>query len=357
MRTNHREPSPRVTLAGHPVGVGHPCFVIAEAGVNHDGDLQRAHALVDVAADAGADAVKFQTFRTDRLVTASAPKAAYQREATGAHESQAVMLRRLELSPEAHVELQRHCEDRGILFLSTPFDEESLELLVGLGVPAIKVGSGEVTNHPFLRRVARTGLPVLLSTGMSTLGEAEAAVQVIRGAGTTDLALFHCVSSYPAPPEETNLRAMETLAVAFGVPVGLSDHTQGTAVSLAAVALGASLLEKHFTLDRTLPGPDHRASLEPAELVALVQGARTIEVALGHGRKEPVPAELDTRLVARRSLVLAADASAGAEVTEAMLTALRPATGISPADERLVLGRRLRRAVRAGELLQWDHLL
>ena len=343
-------------IAGRPVGAGHPCFVIAEAGVNHNGELSLAHRLVDVAADAGADAVKFQTFRTDRLVTISAPKAAYQKETTGAGEGQAEMLRRLELSPEAHVELQRHCADRGILFLSTPFDEESLDLLVRLAVPAIKVGSGEVTNYPFLRRIARAGLPVLLSTGMSTLAEVDDAVRVIRTAGARALALFHCVSSYPAPPEDTNLRAMATLTAAFGVPVGLSDHTQGADVSLGAVALGATLLEKHFTTDRSLPGPDHCASLEPAELAALVRGARAIEAALGHGRKEPVPSELDTRAVARRSLTLTVDSPEGTPLTADLLTALRPATGISPADDRLVVGRRLRRPVRAGELLAWDDL-
>lgn len=345
-----------VSVGDRTIGTGSPCFVIAEAGVNHNGDLALAHRLIDVAADAGADAVKFQTFRTDRLVTASAPKAKYQQETTGAGEGQAEMLRRLELSPDSHAELQAHCADKGILFLSTPFDEESLDLLVELSVPAIKIGSGDLTNHLLLRRAARTGLPLLISTGMATLGEVDLAIRAVQAAGAGEVVLFHCVSSYPAAADDTNLRSMHTLAAAFGVPVGLSDHTVGIEVSLAAVALGAAVLEKHFTLDRALQGPDHRASLTPSELGALVRGVRLVEAALGSPVKEPMSSETDTRLIARRSLAMARDAHAGETITEAMLTALRPAGGICPSRLSLVLGRTLTRGMKASQVLEWTDL-
>lgn len=347
---------PTIQIGSRTVGGGAPCFVIAEAGVNHGGSIEQAHRLVDVAADAGADAVKFQTFRTERLVTRAAPKAAYQKETTGDGEGQWEMLSRLELSPAAHEELQRHCVDRDILFLSTPFDEESLALLDRLGVPAIKLGSGEVTNHLLLRAAARTGRPLLASTGMAWLGEVDAMVRCVRDAGCSSLALFHCVSGYPADPADTNLRAMDTLAAAFGVPVGLSDHTVGATIALAAVARGAALFEKHFTLDRTLPGPDHRASLEPGELADMIRGIRAVESALGTGLKAPTAAEQDTRAVARRSLAAAVALPSGTTLAEAHLTALRPASGIAPDLLDHVIGRRLRAPVAEGALLTWADL-
>ncbi len=345
-----------VNIGSLSIGPDYPCFIIAEAGVNHNGDLELARRLVDAAAEAGADAVKFQTFRADRLVSPTAPKAAYQRQTTDASESQLDMLRRLELSPAAHRELNDYCRQRGLIFLSTPFDEESADLLDELDVPAFKIGSGEVTNHPFLEYVARKGRPVILSTGMSYLSEVDEAVRVLRSAGCEQLILLHCVSNYPAAPADANLKAMQTLATAFDVPVGYSDHTPGIEVALAAVALGACVIEKHFTLDRNLPGPDHRASLEPHELRALIAGVRTVERALGDGTKRPVPAEADTRAVARRSLAARADIPAGVIVEAGILTALRPAGGIPPSLVRHVIGRRTRRPLNAGQFIDWSDL-
>jgi len=341
-----------LTIGRRAVGPGCPCFILAEAGVNHNGVPELARRLVDVAAEAGADGVKFQTFKTDRLVSRQARKAGYQVQTTGGTESQFEMLRRLELSADAHRDLVARGQQRGLLFLSTPFDPESADLLDSLGVPAFKIGSGDVTNLPLLRHVARKGKPMLLSTGMSRLGEVEDALRAIEEAGHPDLILLHCVSSYPAEPKDVNLRAMATLAAAFQVPVGYSDHTIGSEVALAAVALGACVIEKHFTLDRTLPGPDHQASIEPAELKALVQGIRTVEQALGTGRKEPAESEADVARAARRSLVMAKDAPAGTVLTEDLVAVQRPGTGLPPALLPCVLGRRLREDVTAGTVIQ-----
>ncbi|MBI3456368.1 MAG: N-acetylneuraminate synthase [Candidatus Rokubacteria bacterium] len=341
-------------LSGRQIGPGRPCFLIAEAGVNHNGDVALAKRLIEAAAEAGADAVKFQTFRSERLVSPTARKAAYQAAATGAQESQLDMIRRLELPAEAYSDLKRHCEARGVLFLSTPFDEESADLLDTLGVAAFKIPSGEVTNPVLLAHVGRKGKPVILSTGMSTLEEVAAAVATLRQAGAQGIAVLHCVSSYPADPADANLRAMATLAEACHVPVGYSDHTPGIEVALAAAALGACVIEKHLTLDRTLPGPDHRASLEPAQFSALVRGVRIIESALGDGRKRPRPSEADTAAVARRSLVAARDLPAGATLTEDALAILRPGTGLAPSLRARVVGRRAKVAIPAGTPLTWE---
>ena len=338
-------------LAGKGVGPGRPCFVIAEAGVNHNGDVELAHRLVDVAAEAGADAVKFQSFDPERLVSPLARKAAYQAEATGHRESQLEMLRRLVLPSEALAKLAAHAAERGIIFLSTPFDESSADLLETLGMPAYKVPSGEVTNHPLVAHVAAKGLPVLLSTGMSTLEEVAQAVAVVRENGDPPLALLHCVSNYPAAPRDSNLRAIAAMRAAFGVPVGWSDHTEGLQVSLAAVAAGADLLEKHVTLNRNLPGPDHRSSLEPEELAELVRAVREVELAMGDGVKRPVASEAATSEVARRSLHAARALPAGHLLETGDLIALRPGTGISPALRDRVVGRRLKVAVAGGEML------
>lgn len=345
-----------IDIAGRKVGPGHPCFIIAEAGVNHNGSLEMARQLVKVAAQTGADAVKFQTFKAERLVTPDAPKADYQLQMTNATGSQYDMLRRLELSPEVHYELMTYCREKGILFMSTPFDEKSADLLNDLGVPAFKIGSGEVTNWPFLAHVARKGKPIVLSTGMSYLSEVDEAVRVIRDVGCDRLVLLHCVSSYPADPANVNLRAMQTMAMAFGVPVGYSDHTPGVEVALAAVALGACVIEKHFTLDRNLPGPDHRASLEPDELAALVQGVRTVEAALGHGRKEPAASEANTAAVARRSLVAARDIPAGTMLTEEMIAIKRPGVGLPPALRGYLVGRTVRVDIQVGSLITFRML-
>jgi N-acetylneuraminate synthase len=343
-------------IGDRQVGSANPCFVIAEAGVNHNGDPNLAHRLVDTAADAGADAVKFQTFNAERLVTRDAPKADYQRQASAPDETQFEMLRRLELAPDAYRDLMAHCATRGILFLSTPFDEESADLLAALNIVAFKIPSGEMTNAPLLAHVARKGKPIILSTGMSTLGEVEAGVRTLLSAGAGELALLHCVSAYPADPADVNLRAMRTLQEMFQVPVGYSDHTTGLDIAWASVAAGASLLEKHFTLDRTLPGPDHRASIEPGELGSLIAGVRRIERALGHGRKEPAASEAPIAAVARKSLVAACDIPAGTVVMDEMIVVRRPGTGLPPAARSSIIGRRARSAISGGTVIASEML-
>ena len=345
-----------IKIAGRRVGADQPCFIIAEAGVNHNGDVELARRLVDVATEAEADAIKFQTFKAEQVISATAPKAEYQLQTTDPAESQLDMARRLELSPEAHRELQAYCQERGVLFMSTPFDEESADLLNELRVPVFKIGSGEITNWPFLEYVARKGKPIILSTGMSYLSEVDEAVRVIRSAGCDQLVLLHCVSNYPADPADANLRAMQTMAAAFQVPAGYSDHTPGIEVALVAVALGACVIEKHFTLDRNLPGPDHWASLEPDELTALVRGIRTVEAALGHGCKRPAASEANTAAVARRSLVAAQDIPADTMLTEEMIAIKRPGTGLPPAMRPYLAGRTVLTPVQAGTLLTLEIL-
>jgi N-acetylneuraminate synthase/N,N'-diacetyllegionaminate synthase len=329
------------------VGEGEPCFVIAEAGVNHNGDLALARQLIDAATTAGADAIKFQTFRADRLVSASTPKAEYQKAATGAGESQHAMLRRLELDEAAHRTLQQYATDRGIIFLSTPFDEASADLLAAMRIPAFKVSSGELTNLPFLAHLARYRLPIILSTGMATLEEVRAAVATM---GDVPLALLQCVSNYPAQAADTNLRALQTMRSEFGVAVGYSDHTLGNEIAFAAAALGASIIEKHLTLDRTLPGPDHAASSEPAEFATLIRGIRSIESALGDGIKRPAASEANVASVARRSLVAARDIAPGEVLGAGEIDALRPAGGLPPSAQSKLLGRRARAAIPAGTM-------
>jgi N-acetylneuraminate synthase/N,N'-diacetyllegionaminate synthase len=345
-----------IEIAGRRIGDGEPVYVIAEIGVNHDGSLERATALVEAAAAAGADAVKFQTFDPEALTTASAPLAAYQREGTDAA-SQRQMLERLQLADEDLRELAALCRRLGPHFLSTPFDEASAARLEALEVPAFKVGSGELTNLPFLGHLAARGLPLLVSTGMSDLDEVRAAVAAIDAAGAPPLALLHCVSSYPAAPEQANLRAMDALAAEFPAAViGYSDHCLGLEVSIAAVARGAKVIERHITLDRTLPGPDHAISLEPEDLVRLVADIRTVESALGDGRKRPQEAEANTRAVARRSLVAARDLAQGRVLAAGDLAAKRPAGGLPPSALDAVLGRTLTRPLRCDEPLTEAHL-
>ena len=345
-----------ITIANRRVGGGERCFIIGEAGVNHNGDFELARRLVDVAVEAGCDAVKFQTFKSEKVVSPFAAKAAYQIESTGGGESQLEMVKKLELPFEVFQELQLYCRDRNILFLSTPFDDESAAFLAALPVPALKVPSGELTNLPFLENIARKGVPLIVSTGMANLDEVAAALDVIRAAGDPPLVLLQCVSNYPAAPSSMNLRAMRTMAETFGVPVGLSDHTVGIEISLAAAALGACVIEKHFTLSHDLLGPDHRASLEPRELAALVEGIRNVEAALGDGIKRPAAEELDTAAVARRSLVAARFIPAGAALTLEMIDILRPGIGLPPAMRWQVLGRRARHEIEAGTILSLDML-
>ena len=343
-----------INVAGREIGPGHPCFIIAEAGVNHNGDIAMARQLVNAAAAARADAVKFQTFKAERLATLDAPKADYQRETTGASEGQYEMLRRLELSLEMHQELMDYCKERSILFMSSPFDESSADMLASLGVAVLKVPSGEITNLPYLSHLSAKGLPMIVSTGMAHLGEVEEAVDTIEKAGNQDFVLLHCVSNYPASPSDVNLRAMGTMAAAFGVPVGYSDHTLGIEVALAAVSLGACVIEKHMTLDRGLPGPDHTASLEPEDFKAMVASTRTIERALGTGRKVPAASEASSAAAARKSLVAAREIPAGTSLTEDLIAIMRPGTGLPPAMRSYLIGRSVRVPVRAGELITLD---
>ena len=336
------------------IGANQPCFIIAEAGVNHNGDIDIALRMVDVALEAGADAVKFQTFSAERLVSPRAPMAQYQLAATGIGDSQLEMLQRLELSRADYRRLVGHCAEAGILFLSTPFDEQSVELLTEFGVSAFKVGSGDVTNVFLIERIASKQKPIIMSTGMATLGEIETALNVISHSGGHEVVLLHCVSSYPTTPADANLRTMQTLAAAFGKPVGYSDHTLGNEVTLAAVALGAAVIEKHFTLDHTLLGPDHRISAEPADLKNLVQGIRKVESAMGTGRKDEVLCEADVARAARRSLAAKTHIAKGETLSRANVTALRPGTGLPPAFLQYLLGRALRRDVQPNEILTLD---
>jgi len=329
-----------VEVAGRRIGEGHSCFIIAEAGVNHNGDVELAKRLVDAALEAGADAVKFQTWLTEKVMTLDAPMAEYQIHNLGKHQSQFAMAKELELSYDQFRKIKAHADRQGILFLSTPDEEDSADFLEQLGVPLFKIGSGEVTNSPYLQYVARKGRPVILSTGMSNLGEVEAAVRTMEEVGNRQLVLLHCVSNYPADPSSCNLRAMDTLTTAFGYPVGFSDHTNGIEVPVGAVARGACVIEKHITLDKTLTGPDHRASLEPREFADMVHAIRTIESALGDGIKRPVPSEIETKKVVQKSIVAARPMRAGEEIALPDLLLRRTAGGLPPAYLSLVIGRR-----------------
>ncbi|MFC5344749.1 N-acetylneuraminate synthase [Brevundimonas staleyi] len=331
---------------------------IAEAGVNHNGDLDLALKLVDVARAAGADAVKFQTFKSGAISTPEAPMAEYQKARDGAA-SQAEMLKRLELPDADFARIADHCRAVGIEFMSSPFDIDSARMLAGIGMKRFKLASGEITNAPFVKGVARlaaeAGGEVILSTGMSTLDEVAEAVGWIAENGDPGLTILHCVSNYPAPAKDANLRAMETLAEAFGKPVGWSDHTLGDAVSLAAVARGAMVIEKHFTLDKAMPGPDHAMSLSPEELTGLIAGVRAVEASLGDGIKRPVEAEREIMVVARRSLYAARDIAAGAVIAAEDLIALRPGDGISAARHDAVVGRTAASDIAAGTKLDLFH--
>jgi N,N'-diacetyllegionaminate synthase len=329
-------------------------LIIAEAGVNHDGNLEQALALVDAAVDAGADIVKFQTFSANRLVTRGAIKAPYQKETTDPSETQYEMLRRLELSQGMHEALISKCLQKNIRFLSTGFDIESLNLLHTLGLDLCKIPSGEITNLPYLKHVGNLGKPVLLSTGMANLDEVEAAIQVIEASGTPRhlITILHCTTEYPTPMEDVNLRAMIAMKQTFGVEVGYSDHTPGIEVAIAAAAMGAAVIEKHFTLDKNLPGPDHKASLEPHELKAMVQAIRNIEFALGDGTKRPSPSELKNRPIARKSIVASRNIKAGELFSEDNLAAKRPGTGISPMRWDELMGLIATRDFAADELIE-----
>ena len=329
-------------------------FVIAEAGVNHNGDIERALQLVDAAALAGADAVKFQTFVTEQLVTPDASQAAYQVRNLGSSDGQFAMLKKLELAPKAHHLLVNRCAESGIRFMSTAFDNPSIDLLRSLGCLPWKIPSGEITNLPYLRRIGSFGQDVILSTGMASLGEVEAALLALEEAGIDreQVTVLHCTTEYPAPFGEVNLLAMLTMREAFKVKVGYSDHTPGIEISLAAVALGARVIEKHFTLDKSLPGPDHRASLDPQELTALVSAIRNIEQALGDGVKRPSPSELKNKPHGRKSIVAAMRIEAGERFTAENCTTKRPGTGIDPMRWDVVMGRVATRSYAVDEMIE-----
>ena len=330
-------------------------FIIAEAGVNHNGNLEMALRLVDVACAAGADAVKFQTFKADNIIAVNAPKADYQKDATGPDESQLEMVKKLELDEAAHTRLHHYCQDKDIPFLSTPFDLESIDLLTRLGLEIFKIPSGEITNLPYLRKLGALKKRLILSTGMADLSEIKDALDVLVDAGSRmeDITVLHCNTEYPTPFEDVNLRAMLTIRSAFpGISVGYSDHTLGIEAPIAAVAIGATVIEKHFTLDRNLPGPDHRASLEPDELAAMISAIRNIEKALGTGIKKPSPSESRNIPVARKSIVAAAPIKKGETFTEMNITVKRPGTGITPMRWDEIIGRKAAKPYRKDELIE-----
>ncbi len=329
-------------------------LIIAEAGVNHNGDMALARQLIDAAANAGADLVKFQTFNASRQVTRAAKKADYQTQTTDKAESQHDMLRRLELTDTMHHELIAHCATRNIGFFSTGFDIESINLLLSLGQSHFKIPSGEITNLPYLRHIGHLNKNIILSTGMASLGDIEAAIDVLESAGTprAKITVLHCTTEYPTPMAEVNLCAMQSIQTAFGVAVGYSDHTRGIEVAIAAVAMGATVIEKHFTLDRNLPGPDHQASLEPAELKAMVTAIRNIEVALGDGIKRLTPSEARNQPIARKSLVASLPIKAGEVFSAQNVTTKRPGTGISPMRWDEVMGKKASRDFAADELIE-----
>ena len=328
-------------------------LVIAEIGVNHDGNMQRALQLIDAAADAGAEVVKFQTFRAKLLAAPSAPKAGYQETVPG--QSQLELLSSLQLSDEDHRELMRHCASRGVEFLSTGFDEASVDFLLSLGINRIKVPSGEITNLPLLRHIGGKGLPVLLSTGMANLGEIEAAIYALELIGTLreNITVLHCTTEYPAPLDEVNLKAMESIRQALSVAVGYSDHTLGSEVAVAATALGAAAIEKHITLDRTLPGPDHAASMEPDDFAQMVKSIRSVEEAMGDGIKRPGQRESLNIPVVRKSLVASQPIEKGEVFSSENITAKRPGTGVSPMMWDEFMGRIAQRNYAADELIEW----
>lgn len=340
-----------------PLLNGDATYIIAEIGVNHNGDLDTAKKLIDVAKTAGADAVKFQTFNAAKLASKTAKKAAYQQANDPKAENQYEMLKRLELAEEDLLKVADYTRAQGLEFLSTPFDDDSAALLDRLDVSAFKVSSGDLTALDFLAYLARFNRPMIISTGMGTLIETAEAVEVIRANGNPPLAILHCVSQYPAAASDANLRAMDTMETAFQVPIGWSDHTLGSAIAIAAVARGARIIEKHYTLDKNMAGPDHKASLEPDELAAYIADIRKVDAALGDGIKRPCTAELDTIAAARRSLVMANDVAAGTVLTKADINVQRPGTGLAPKMLPHVTGRTTAKAMTTGQIIAWDDLV
>jgi len=339
------------------IGPGHPCFIIAEAGVNHNSDMDLAFQLIDSARQAGADAVKFQSFITEDLVTAGAEKASYQKSSTKTAGNQYYMLKALELNAKQHAELKDHCQKEGILYLCTPYEHKSIDAIDKIGAAAFKIASTDTTNIPLLRYIAGKQRPVILSTGMCTLGEVELAVKTLRESGLENkIIILQCTSEYPAPMHEINLRAMKTMERAFACPVGFSDHTPGIGASPWAVALGACIIEKHFTLDRTMLGPDHKASIEPEELALLVKTIRDVESALGDGIKRPMPSETDNKEKMQKSLVAEKNIQTGQEINEQDLICKRPGTGLPPVWFDRIIGKVAVRDISRGSLVALDDI-
>lgn len=327
-------------------------FIIAEAGVNHNGNIVIAKKLIDEANTAGVDAVKFQTFKAEKLVSKYAPKADYQKQTTNVNESQMTMLKKLELTYEDHMELIKYCADKNIMFLSTAFDFESLEFLEKLDIPTHKIPSGDINNLPYLIKVAQTKKPIIISSGMSKMSEVKEAFQVLKQNGASDVTILHCNTEYPTPYEDVNLQAMVTIGQELSVPVGYSDHTPGIEIPIAAVALGAVVIEKHFTLDRNMEGPDHKASLEPQELKAMVTAIRNVELAIGMGIKHPSPSEQKNIIIARKSIVAACKIKKGEVFNEDNITVKRPGKGLSPMLWYGVLGIMAKRDYQEDEMIE-----
>jgi len=345
-----------ITIGGKKIGDKNPCFIIAEAGVNHNGDPYLAKKMIDVAARAGADAIKFQTFHSEDVVLETAGKADYQKQTTGADESQYSMIKKLELTENNFSELARFAHKKKIMFISTPFDIRSVEVLERIGVPAYKIPSGEINNNPLLSHIAQKQKPVIVSTGMATLDEIHTAVTVLSENGVSQIALLHCITSYPAKIEDLNLRVIQKLHHEFKVPIGFSDHSLGIIGSIVAVSMGASIIEKHITLDKTMEGPDHRASLDPEELFSLITGIRQIELAMGDGIKKITPDEMANRNVARRSIVSLKDISTGSVIDGTMIALKRPGTGIEPRFLDRVKGKRAKVTIEKNTIISWEML-
>lgn len=343
-----------IEIGDKSVGNGFKCFIIAEAGVNHNGSVETAKKLINTAKEVGADAVKFQTFKTDSVVTKKAPKAEYQKISDN-YSSQYEMIRKLELSADEFIELSNYAKSKGIIFLSSPFDSESVELLDQIGISAFKLGSGEITNLPLIKNVANKGKPVILSTGMASLCEIEEALKIIK-TKSIDVILMYCVTNYPASASEIDLNIMKTLQNTFKIPVGFSDHTMGIELSVAAVALGACVIEKHFTLDRNLEGPDHKASLEPENFKRMVDSIRNVEKGLGDGIKKISKDELSIKQIVRKSIMAGRDIEKGETLKRDMLTIKRPETGIYPKYIDVIIGKKMKVSVKRDEPIKWNYL-
>lgn len=346
----------KIKIGSRIIGEEEPCFIIAEAGVNHNGNLKLAKKLIDAAVDAGADAVKFQTFRADKLVIPDTEKAEYQKDATGANDSQYQMLKKLELTEHDFMELSSYARENEIIFLSSPFDKDSVDFLDDIGVPIFKISSGELTNIPLLKHIAKKKKPIILSTGMATLGEIDEALSTLTKEGSEEIILLHCVTNYPAKMEEVNLNVIKTLKCCYKLPVGFSDHTPGIVASLAATTIGSCVIEKHFTIDKTLPGPDHTASLDPIELKDLVRGVRGIKDALGDGRKIPTTSEQKIKKFVRKSIVTSVEIHTDTVIKEYMLDIKRTGEekGIEPKHWNYIVGKKTKMDLSKDQPINWN---